>query len=228
MTTRPRATRLLVVAAALSLALSACGGTDDTGGLPTADDLGGDSATGQPDEQADQPIDEQEPPTTSGMCSAEEPDCQDTVDTVDTVEPGDGKPEGGDPAAGSCLAGDEDCTDESYGGQDMARPIPLAGSPSDAERIERGATSGATGRHVTAAYLAGDTTLELTFEGGACDLLEDVVVEESTGEGGEVRVLVLSGMDASVDMCTQQIMPWSTEVELDTPLGDRQLFDLSG
>lgn len=211
MTTRPRA-RLLVVAAAMSLAVSACAGTGDTGGVP-ADDLGGDSATEQPDEQADQPIDEQEPPATSAMCTAEEPDCQ------DTIEPGD------DPAAGSCLAGDEDCTDESYGGQDMARPIPVTGTPSDAERIERGATSGATGRFVTAAYLADDTTLELTFEGGACDLLEDVVVEESPEE---VRVLVLSGMDASVDMCTQQIVQWSTEVALDMPLGDRQLFDLSG
>lgn len=209
MTTGPRAARLLAVSAVLSLTLAACGGgTGDTDGLPATDDLVGDSA-------ADQPIDDQgTTPETSAMCTAEEPDCQ------DTIEPG-----GSDPAAGSCLAGDEDCTDESYGGQDMARPIPLAAAPSGADRIERGATSGATGRPVTAAYLIDDTTLELTFEGGACDLAEDVVVEESPGE---VRVLVLSGMDASVDVCTQQIVQWSTEVALDAPLGDRQLLDLGG
>ncbi len=217
MTTGQRSPRLAVAATALALALAACGGGSgdgggaDTAGLPTAEDLGADGA-------ADQPIEEQEEPVTSGMCAAEEPDCQDTIESGDSGKDGDA-------AAGSCLAGDEDCTDESYGGQDVARPIPLSGSPSGADRIDPGATSGATGRHVTGAYVAGDTTLELTFEGGACDLLEDVVVEESPGE---VRVLVLSGMNASVDMCTQQIVQWSTEVSLEAPLGDRTLLDLAG
>lgn len=159
---------------------------------------------------------------TAGMCAAEEPDCDDMIVTGDGDTGSDTDDSG---AAGSCLAGDQDCTDESYGGQDVARPIPLSGSPSDAERIEPGPTSGATGRQVTAAHLAGDAVLELSFGGGACDLLEDVVVEESPGE---VRVLVLSGMDASVDACTQQVVQWSTEVQLDAPLGDRQLLDLAG
>lgn len=214
MTIRPRAARLLGVTAALSLALTACGG---------------DSATDQPDGQADQSVDEQETPVTSALCTTADPDCEDTIEDGVT-----------DPAAGSCLADDEDCTDESYAGDDVARPIPLTDSPSDAERIARGATSGATGRPVTAAHLITDTTVELTFEGGACDLLEDVVVEESPGEGGEggergqggeggeVRVLVLTGMDAEVDMCTQQIVQWSIEVELQAPLSDRQLLDLAG
>lgn len=219
----PGAPGLLLAAVALALALAGCGGSSgsddsgaDTAGLPTAEDPATGDATAKPSEDRDEPA-------TAGMCAPEEPDCQ------DTIAPGDGDVDGGTdsggPASGSCLAGDEDCTDESYGGQDMARPIPLSGSPSDAERIERGATSGATGREVTTAYLSGDAVLELTFGGGACDLLEDVVVEESPGE---VRVLVLSGMDASVDMCTQQIVQWSTEIELDAPLGDRQLLDLAG
>ena len=191
MRTLPSPARSALLAAAASLALTACGGSADGN---------------------------QEQPVTSGMCAAEEPDCQ------DTIEP-DEEGAGGDPAAGSCLAGDPDCTDESHGGQDVARPVPLTGQASDAERIERGDTGGATGRMVTAAHLLDETTLELTFEGGACDLLEDVVVTESPGE---VRVLVLSGMAASVDACTQQIVRWSTEVALEQPLGDRTLLDLGG
>lgn len=221
MTRGPHAPRLLLAAFALALALAGCGGSSsgsddsgaDTAGLPTAEDLATDDATAKPGGDE---------PAVAGMCAEDEPDCEDMIVTGDGDT--DGGADGGG-AAGSCLAGDEDCTDESYGGQDMARPIPLSGSPSDADRIEPGATSGATGREVTTAYLAGDAVLELTFGGGACDVLEDVVVEESPGE---VRVLVLSGMAASVDMCTQQIVQWSTEIQLDAPLGDRQLLDLAG
>lgn len=224
-----RVTRAATVAAILSLVLAACGGTGGTDGtdgtgaadLPSTDDL----VAGDREQSAD-PV-EDEPPATSSMCTAEEPDCQ------DTIAPGEesgGKDEGhkdseGSGAADSCLAGDPDCTDESHEDQDVARPIPLSGSPSGAQRIEPGPTSGAGGSEIVAVHLVDDATLEVTFFGGACDRLEDVVVTESPGE---VRLLVLSGMDTTVEVCTMQLVQWSTEVALDQPLGDRTVLDLAG
>lgn len=134
--------------------------------------------------------------------------------------------DGGDGAAdGSCLAGDPDCTDESTSGGDVATPVPLSDAPSDADAIAEGPTQGATGRPIEAAHLLDETTLQLTFSGGACDTLEDVMVEVGDTE---VRALVLSGQSAEVEMCTAQVVQWSTTVTLDEPFGDRTLLDLAG
>lgn len=125
----------------------------------------------------------------------------------------------------SCLAGDEDCVDESNGGGDVTRPILLADQPSDAPAIERGPTAGATGRIISNAYLVDETTLQLTFDAGSCDRVEDVLVTESETE---VRVMVLSAQSTDVETCAAVIQPWSIEVTLDAPLGDRELLDLAG
>lgn len=130
-----------------------------------------------------------------------------------------------DPAAGSCLAGDEGCTDESYGGQDVARPVPLADAPSGAERATRGATSGATGHVIEHAHLVDEDTLELTIGDNPCMLVQDVLVQESDTE---VRVLVLAGQDATVDGCIEPYIQFTIEVDLAAPLGERTLLDLAG
>lgn len=200
MTTRPF---LLAVALATSLVLTACAGDDgagsDTAGLPTAEDLG---VEGEP--------------ATSGMCAEGEPDCQDTIDPNASS--------GG--AAGSCLAGDEDCTDESYDGQDVARPLPVATTTDgEATPATRGETSGATGRRIEHAALVDEDTLELVVVGNRCMLVQDVLVTESADE---VRVLVLGGQDAGVDACEDEGVSYAVTVDLDAPLGTRTLLDLAG
>lgn len=166
-------------------------------------DVAGDGTTG------DQPLSEQTSAATDGQGIGEgEPD-----------------PNAGGAAAGSCLAGDTNCTDESYDGQDVARPVALSDAlPEAAAEIERGESNGATGHAIEAVIADGDT-LGIAFSGGACDVLQDVLVTESDTE---VRILVLAGVEASVETCTMQIVAWSTEITLDTPLGDRTILDLAG
>lgn len=189
---------LLALAVAACLGLTACAG-GDTASLPTAEDLG---AEGEP--------------TTSGLCAEGEPDCEDTIDPNASA--------GG--AAGSCLVGDEDCTDESYDGQDVARPLPVA-TTADGEAVPatRGETSGATGRRIEHAALIDDDTLELVVIGSRCMLVQDVLVTESPEE---VRVLVLGGQDASVDECEDEGVSYAVTVDLEAPLGTRTLLDLAG
>lgn len=152
-------------------------------------------------------------PATSGLCVEDEPDCQDTV--VD-----------GDPAAGSCLAGDPNCTDESWDGQDVTRPVPLVMDiQEETTPAERGATSGATGAVIEQAALVDEDTVRLVVIGSACTLVEDVLVTEGDDE---VRVLVLTGQDATVEACEDEGLWLTIDIDLDAPLGDRQLLDLAG
>ena len=134
-----------------------------------------------------------------------------------------------DPAQGgigsSCVAGDSACTDESGGGQDATRFVDKTEERSGATQIARGATVGATGHFIErAAVLDGETTLELTFTGGSCDLVEDVLVQESDTE---VRLLVLAAPDASVEVCTADAVAWAIDVTLNAPLGGRAIVDLA-
>ena len=195
---------LLVAALATSLALAACAGpADDTAGLPTAEDLGADEA-----------------PVTSAMCVEDEPDCEDMIDPATGAPAGD--------AAASCLVGDPDCTDESFDGQDVTRPVPLADALPDDEDVQpaqRGTTDGATGRFIEQAALVDDDTVRLVVIGNRCMLVEDVLVIESPEE---VRIMVLGGQDASVEACEDEGLSWSVDVDLDAPLGTRTLLDISG
>lgn len=203
MTTASIRTRLATGMATLGLLLTGCAGVaDSSDGLPTTDDRGA--------ETADEPM-------TSGMCAEDEPDCEDTI-------VGDSETEAG--AAGSCLAGDEDCTDESYGGQDVARPVLLSdGIEEETTTAERGSTSGATGATIERAVLVDDDTVRLVFVGSPCTLVEDVLVTESPAE---VRVLVLTGQDATVEACQDEGLWLTIDLDLAEPLGDRTLLDLAG
>ena len=230
MTIVPRPAHVTVVVATLSIALAACGGdTTDAAGLPTAEDLG--VGEGQPLDPVEEPVGAgDDAPVTSGMCAAEQPDCQDTIDSSicapsSTEGCDDVEVQPADPAAGSCLAGDPDCTDESYGGQDVARPVPLSSEPSGAEPAARGATSGATAHRIEHAHLVDPDTLEVTIGDNPCMLVEDVLVEESPDE---VRVLVLAGQDASVDGCIEPYVPFTVQIDLSQPMGERTLLDLAG
>lgn len=127
-------------------------------------------------------------------------------------------------AAGSCLAGDPDCTDESYSGQDVARFVPVAPGTSNAEPAERGRTDGATGAPITVVHRLDDRTLQVVFRTGACDLVEDVLVEESAEE---VRVLVLTGQDPAVDVCTAEAVQRTVTVDLEESVEGRALLDLA-
>ncbi|MFT4837878.1 MAG: hypothetical protein ACI9OB_000331 [Nonlabens sp.] len=193
--------RVLFAAAALALTLAGCATQPDVTDGAAAD-----------------------APNPAAACIEGATDCDDTV-SGESDDPMVDPPESG-AAAGSCLAGDADCTDESYSGQDVARFVDASEERSGAPQIARGATVGATGRFIEqAAVLEGETLLEITFTGGACDLVEDVLVVESDTE---VRVLVLSAQDASVEMCTAQLVTWAIDIRLDAPLGGRGLADLSG
>ena len=230
MTTLPHRTHLLVAASVLGLVLAGCAGTTTTtdpvgnaDGLPTAEDLGAEDDGGA---------------VTSGMCAQDEPDCQDTIvedggevsspvcapdapDCEEMVVTPDG-------AAGSCLAGDEDCTDESHDGQDVARPVRLVDGLDEQEEVTpatRGATDGASARRIEQATLLDEDTVRLAVIGNPCMLVEDVLVTESPAE---VRVLVLAGLDATVEACEDVGLWWSVDVDLDRPLGDRTLQDLAG
>lgn len=142
------------------------------------------------------------------------------------IAEGEPDPNAGGAAAGSCLAGDTNCTDESFDGTDVSRPVPLSDElPGASADLKSGESSGATGHVIEAATLVDDTTLALAWSGGACDVLQDVLVTESDTE---VRILVLAGVEMGVDACTQQIVAWSTEITLDAPLGDRTILDLAG
>jgi hypothetical protein len=192
--------RLLLAVATLSLTLAGCAGRADV-----------DGAT-------------EDAPNPAAACIEGATDCDDAVVGA-ADDPMVDPPESG-AAAGSCLAGDADCTDESYSGQDVARFVDASEERSGAPQIARGATVGATGRFIEqAAVLDGEMLLEITFTGGACDLVEDVLVVESETE---VRVLVLSAQDASVEMCTAQLVTWAIDIRLDAPLGGRGLTDISG
>lgn len=238
-TARPRL-HLLAIVATLGLALSGCaaitsstsegGGNEpdiqvEDEGLPTAEDLGAEDdggavtsgvcAPGEPDCE-DMVVEGDGGSVSSGMCAEDTPDCEDMIVNSDGS------------AAGSCLAGDEDCTDESYGGGDVARAVRLSDEVAQGEELqaaERGATSGATGRVIQEAALVDDDTVRLVVIGSPCMLVEDVLVDESPGE---VRVLVLAGQDATVEACTEQGLSWSVDIDLDQPMGDRILLDLAG
>ncbi len=199
--------RILTAAAALSLTLAGCAGTDNADGTDAPDAQG--IAEGEPNSAAD--------------CETDAPECNDTGEMAGD-EPMVDPAQGG--AAGSCLAGDEGCTDESFDGQDVARHVDKSEERSGATQIARGTTTGASGRFIEqVAVLDGETLLEITFSGGACDLVEDVLVMESDTE---VRLLVLSATDASVEMCTAEVVTWAIDITLDAPLGGRALTDLSG
>jgi hypothetical protein len=194
--------RVLFAAAALSLTLAGCAGQVDV----AAEDA----------------------PNPAAACLEGATDCDDAVAGAagdPMVDPPVVDPPGSGGAAESCLAGDADCTDESYSGQDVARFVDTSDERSGAPQTARGATVGATGRFIEqVGVLEGETLLEITFTGGACDLVEDVLVVESDTE---VRLLVLSAQDASVEMCTSQIVTWAIDIRLDVPLDGRVLMDLS-
>jgi len=219
MTTRHRSLAALAATASLALVLTGCAGSTDVTGT-------GDQSL------EEQGITEGEP-TSSAVCAPDTPDCEDTtvLDPADDVAAADCESDAPDcqdtvdPAAGSCLAGDADCTDESYDGQDVTRPVLLADASSGATTIEAGTSSGATGQIISNAYAVDDMTLELTFDGRSCDVLEDVLVTESDTE---VRLLVLAGQSADAEMCTAEVVQWTTTVALSAPLGDRLLLDLAG
>lgn len=191
-----------LVLVALALATVACGGAGD------GDDV-----------------------LTSAVCAPSSAgECDDTViHTTSPTAPDDAAAgsdaTADDAAAGSCLAGDADCTDESWDGTDQVRPVPLADGPSGAEPADRGATTGATGHRIEHAHLVDEDTLELTVGDNPCMLVEDVLVEESDTE---VRVLVLAGQDARVDACIEPYVQFTIEVDLAAPLGERTLLDLAG
>lgn len=193
---------LAAAALALGIALAGCAGAGDTSDLlPTADDVGADTG---------------DQPTTSGMCVEGEPDCEDTV----AIDDGAGG------AAGSCLAGDEGCTDESYGGEDVSRPVPFVQDiQEETTAAARGATSGASGAVIEQAALVDADTVRLVVIGSACTLVEDVLVTESPAE---VRVLVLLGQDAAVEACEDEGLWLHVDIDLGAPLGDRTLLDLAG
>lgn len=212
----PTHTHLLrgATAVALALTLAACASAADT-----ADDGGGVSsavcAPDTPDCEDTVVVNDGDEPMTSGMCVEDEPDCEDMVVVDD-----------GDAAAGSCLAGDEDCTDESYGGQDVTRPVRLVQDiQEETTPATRGTTSGASGVVVEQAALVDADTVRLVFVGSQCTLVEDVLVTESPAE---VRVLVLAGQDAEVEDCEDEGLWLTVDVDLAEPLGDRMLLDLAG
>jgi hypothetical protein len=198
-------TRLLLAVATLSLTLAGCAGRADV-----ADGAAGDA------------------PNPAAACLEGATDCDDAVAVAagdPMVDPPMVDPPGSGAAGESCLAGDADCTDESYSGQDVARFVDTSDERSGAPQTARGATVGATGRFIEqVGVLEGETLLEITFTGGACDLVEDVLVVESDTE---VRLLVLSAQDASVEMCTSQIVTWAIDIRLDVPLDGRVLMDIS-
>lgn len=207
--------RLVAVAAVLGTVLAACGSdgvADDPSGSdrsPTEADTAAPLPTDtDPDEDA--PV--------SGACAEDEPDCTDTIDPG-----GDDGSTGG--ASGSCPVGDENCTDESFGGQDVTRPVPLSAAPLEGEDAIVGVTSGARPTQVIAAHLLADTTLQIGFGGNPCAVVQAVEIVESPEE---VRLLLLTGMDPSVDACIESYVEYRTNVELDEPLGDRTVLDLSG
>lgn len=192
--------RLLFVIPVLALALTACGTADDTG---SQDPIGGlptaDATDGDP---------------ASGSCLAGDEDCTDESTGLE-----------GDAASGSCLAGDEGCTDESYSGQDVTREVVVGDELPTAEEVKRGEARDATGRTIDMVVPQDDGTLGIAFTAGACDVVQDVLVQESDTE---VRLLVLSGIEMSVDMCTQQLVQYTTVVTLEAPLGERTVLDISG
>lgn len=212
-TSRARASVRTVAALAtgLALVLTACGGTaedgggtDDTTSEQSAPDVEGDDATADGT------------PGTDEMCAQGATDCDDAFGPDDRAGAG---------SAGSCPAGDDDCTDESYDGQDVARPLPLASEPLTGEEATVGATDGATATTLTGAHLLEDRLLQVSFDGDPCTVVEDVVV---TSTPDEVRLLVLTGHEAGTDACIQSLVQYTTTVELDEPLGDRTVVDLGG
>lgn len=152
-------------------------------------------------------------------------DVADDITLGETAEAGDQSLEEQGAAAGSCLAGDADCTDESNGGGDVAREVPVGDQLPTAEEARRGEADGATGRMIEAVVPQSDTTLGIAFSGGACDVVQDVMVME---DESEVRIMVLAGREMGVDACTDQLVTWTTTVTLEAPLGERTVLDISG
>lgn len=207
--------RLALLLAGLALALAACGGTtgtSDEGALPTADELGDcppDATDCGPDVLDDPAAEGGDGGEMAGMCAAGEPDCVDTVD----------------PAAGTCLAGTPDCADDPSNGQDMARQMPVGAEPPSGEPLPDGTSDMAQGAVLSQVGLVDDTTLRVQLDAGACDVLQDVVVQESDTE---VRLLVLVGPEQGVEACTEQVVSYVLDVALDAPLADRAVLDLGG
>jgi len=227
---------LALAGLALALALAACGGTTDTptdpageGELPSAEQLGDclpdetDCGPDAPeDPAAEDPAAEdcevtvvdcndavEEGEQVAGMCAEGEPDCVDTID----------------PNTSTCLAGAEDCADDPSGGQDMARPLLVGVEPPDGEPLPSGTSDMAQGVMLSQVGVVDDTTLRVQLDAGACDVLQDVVVQESDTE---VRLLVLVGPERGGDACTQQVVTYVVDVALDAPLADRAVLDLGG
>lgn len=146
-----------------------------------------------------------------------------TLDDGQGIAEGEPDPNAGS-AAGSCLAGDPDCTDESFDGQDVARAVPLSDELPESQDARKGESSGASAQVLDVVTNDG-TTLGLAWQGGACDVVQDVMVME---DEAEVRVMVLAGPEQGVDACTMQLVTWSTEVELAADLGTRTVVDLAG
>lgn len=170
---------------------------------------GGTSGTpGTPGDEGALPTTEQSGGT-AGTCVDGEPGCVDSVD----------------PDATTCLAGEPDCADDPSNGQDVAVPIPVGAEPPSGEPLPSGTSDVAQGAMLTGVGAVDDTTLRVQLDGGACDVLQDVVVQESDDE---VRLLVLVGPEQGVEACTQQVVTYVTDVALDAPLGDRAVLDLGG
>lgn len=226
-----RRTALPVVVA---VALAACAGAadddaaapTDEGSAPAVDEPADDDATGASDEDADDTASEADgdDPSVSLACTEEQPDCDDTIEVGGGDDGADSGAAGGG-AAGSCLVGDEDCVDESYSGQDVARAVPVTSDELVGEDAPTGLTVDATGARIEGAAVLDDTTLQLAFSADPCTLVQDVVLTENDEE---VRVLLLTGSDPRADACTQQVVEYVTTVELTDPLGDRTVLDLSG
>lgn len=220
--------RFPLLLAGLVLALAACGGTTDAPPDP-ADPGAADEQLGDcPPDETDCGPDVLEDPAAedceatvvdcddtapdgevAGMCAEDQPDCVDTID----------------PNTSTCLAGEPDCADDPSNGLDMARPMPVGVDPPQGEPLPSGSSDMAQGAVLSQVGVVDDSTLRVQLDAGACDVLQDVVVQESPEE---VRLLVLVGPEQGTDACTQQVVTYVVDVALDAPLADRAVLDLGG
>lgn len=208
-----RPTRRAAAAACVTavVLLAGCGSGDGVDDVAVEDGDGtatGDEVTDASDDEAADASDDE-----AGEADGGATDASDGTDDDPLGEDGSGSTATEDDGAGDGGADGEQLP----GGATLVAPSPRGTLQTRAVPVERMET-------------VGDTTIRLFFSKGVepCDVLDDVVVDES-GDTVEVTVLAGRSIGARDDVaCIQVLRAYAVDVELSAPLDGREVVDASG